>query len=80
MEEINNELLKYLVARGGYNGNSIAEKVGISYSTWKKKSIGETDFTIAEAKKVAFYLRMSEEDILNVFFRPIPAQEDKGKE
>ena len=77
---VNNELLKYLVARGGYNGNSIAEKIGISYGTWKKKSTGETDFTIAEAKKVALYLRLSEEDILNVFFRPVPAQEDKGIE
>lgn len=74
---INNEFLKYLVARAGYNGASIAEKVGISYSSWKKKSAGDADFSISEAKKAAYYLRMSEEEFLGVFYRPVPALEEK---
>lgn len=71
MVKVNNEMLKYCVARSGYNGSSIAKELGLSVSTWRSKSSGSSQFTIKEVRELQQVLALSDSEVIEIFIKGI---------
>ena len=69
--KVNNEMLKYCVARSGYNGSSIAKELGLSVSTWRSKSSGSSQFTIKEVRELQQVLALSDSEVIEIFIKGI---------
>lgn len=67
---INKALLNYFIARAGIESQTkAAAACSISLSAWQKKTNGRSDFTTTEVKRVAKIFGLSEEEVLDVFYR-----------
>ena len=67
---INKALLVYCVARAGIEHQKAAAAAAeISLSAWQKKIAGDSDFTTTEFKRLGALLRLSDEEVLNIFYR-----------
>lgn len=68
--KINNALLAYCAARAKLTSQvKISEATGISVSAWQKKIQNRSDFTVSEVHKLIKVFKLSEQEILDIFFR-----------
>jgi len=57
--------LRGLRAERGYTQRDIAEKLGIGVATYRKKELGENDFTVSEAREIG---RIFDREPDSIFF------------
>lgn len=61
--------LKSYIEHSGYKTTYIAQFMGISRPSLFNKMHGRTDFTIMEVYKLSQLLGLSNDDIINIFFK-----------
>lgn len=60
--------LRAAMARKNISVPQLASLIGISKKTLYSRLSGETDFNLSEIRKIALVLKLSEAEILNIFF------------
>lgn len=65
---MNLEALNKMIEDRRINISAIAETMGISRQTLYHKLAGTRDFTTSEVNKLSDYLRLTNEEKLNIFF------------
>ena len=59
--------LRGKIAENGLNQEKLAQAIGISHVSLSKKINGNTDFTLKEVNAIAKTLKLSNEDIIQIF-------------
>lgn len=59
---------KYFVNLNGHTLKDLANKIGINQSTLNRKMNGDSDFTRAEIQTITYWLNLSTEEVMQVFF------------
>ena len=65
---INSEMLKARVKKEGFSLRSLADLMGMSFATLKKKIEGRTEFTYQDIRLIASVLSLDGREVLNIFF------------
>lgn len=60
--------LKAVIADKGLKLTYIADELGITYAALNKKLNGETEFKAPEMSKLRTVLRLSDEELIEIFF------------
>ena len=60
--------LKSLRIINDFTQKSLSAKLGMSESSYNKRENGILDFSVKEIKKLKIYLKLSDEDIIRIFF------------
>lgn len=66
--------LKSLRVKNGLTQRDLAEKLGISETSYNKRENGSISFTIDEIKKIKIHLNLTDADIIRIFFTDEVAQ------
>lgn len=66
---MNANKFKYFVAERGLTLNELASKMGMNNSTLYRKMKGISDFTRDEILDCAKILKISEDELLDIFFK-----------
>ena len=64
----NEEILRDRIRESGLKIEYIEKQLGLSSSGFRYKLIGKTDFTTSEAAKLAEVLRLTSDDLEQIFF------------
>lgn len=62
------KLLKERIQESGYKVQYIAESCGLSVMGLRNKIDGKTEFTVSELTVLIYLLKLSLEDMMNIFF------------
>lgn len=62
------QLLNDFIDKSGFRKSYIAQFMGVSKASLFNKLTGKTDLTISEVNRLRILLRLSESDIMNIFF------------
>lgn len=65
---INKPKLVFLISRAGYNVSYLADYLDLRRETVSRKLSGEIDFRLVEIKKIVKLFRLTEKDVIDVFF------------
>lgn len=65
---MNDELLKYHVNLNGHNLCDLAEIIGVNPATLTRKMKGESDFKRNEMSLIKDFLKLTNEEIEEIFF------------
>lgn len=68
MVMINASRVNDRIAQMGYSKQGIANRLEISVGSLSNKLNGKTEFTLSEARKLAFLLGISRKDIIEFFY------------
>lgn len=60
--------LKGKIVENRYTIKKLADAIGMSTASLRRKMNGSTDFTVGESSKVKEILNLSNEDYLDIFF------------
>lgn len=59
---------KYFVGLNGHTLKDLANQIGINQSTLNRKMNGDSDFTRSEIQNITYWLNLSEEEVIEIFF------------
>ena len=62
------KLLNDFIEKSGYRKSYIAQFMGVSKASLFNKLTGKTDLTVTEVNRLRILLRLSESDIMTIFF------------
>lgn len=65
---MNKQLLHFIVSKKGLTNEDIAKVLGISRGSYQARLNSTVQFTLAEIKNIQEYLKLSDGDILAIFF------------
>lgn len=65
---VNTNKIKGKIAENGYTQESLANAVGMSRTTLRRKIEGNTDLTVSEVEALCKALKISENELLLYFF------------
>ena len=71
MVKINGELLRYCIARAGKNPTGVSKELGMTYTAFKRKCSGESDFKAREIRAVAELIGLSDSEIIGIFIKGV---------
>ena len=71
MVKINGELLRYCIARAGKNPTGVSKELGMTYTAFKRKCSGESDFKAREIRAIAKIVGLSDSEIIGIFVKGI---------
>ncbi|SHH54064.1 Helix-turn-helix [Caloranaerobacter azorensis DSM 13643] len=60
--------LKSLRIKNGFTQKALAREMGMSETSYSKRENGLIDFTVEEIRKLKSILKMTEDDIIRIFF------------
>lgn len=66
---MNRQLLGYAIKRRGKTQDDVARFLGISRQSLQNRLKGAVDTSTEEAAKLQKYLKLTDEDVLEIFFR-----------
>lgn len=65
---MNINLLKYFIKDRGFDRKELADMLRLNVQTFNKKVNMKSDFTLIEVKQLSNILKLSKEQIFDVFF------------
>lgn len=65
---MNKQLLHFIVSKKGYTNEDIAKVLGISRGSYQARLNGSVQFTLKEMNAIRDKLRMTDAEVLGVFF------------
>ena len=65
---MNHQKLRAKLVENGLNAEQLAEMIGVAASTLRNKLAGRNEFTQREISSIARFLKISREEILDIFF------------
>lgn len=72
-------LLKNKIQSSGYKMQYIAESCGLSTMGLRNKIEGKTEFTVSELTVLIYLLKLSLEDVMNIFFvKNVPEKQQES--
>lgn len=60
--------LKSLRIKNGFTQKALAREMGMSETSYSKRENGLIDFNVEEIRKLKSILKMTEDDIIRIFF------------
>lgn len=60
--------LEYFIKDRGYTKEQLCTEMGLSKSAFYRKCAGKTEFTLVDIKAIVRLLKLSNDEILEIFF------------
>ena len=74
---MNVSLLKYLMEQKGISKNDLATSIGVQYNAICSRLTGKVEFKLSELQTIKETLNLSDEQILDVFFKKTIFQKEE---
>lgn len=65
---MNRTLLEYCVAKGGYTATAMAQKLGLSRTSYYNKLKGKSPFTHGDICILVSTLKLTRDELVDIFF------------